>query len=83
MATCVPETATAAVKHHHDLVRDGDSKFFSECSPSPRTSSVPRDLHFQIMITAAECTDLIEPSVDCAFADFRGISAGDTTVLLA
>ena len=69
----VPETATAAVKHHYDLVRDGDSKFFSEFLVAHVFR--PRDLHFQIMIAAAEGTDLVVPSIDCAFADFRCVGA--------
>jgi len=34
------------------------------------------------MIAAAECTDLVVAALDCAFADFRCVRAGDATVLL-
>ena len=76
----VSESATAAVKHHHDLVRDSDSKFFRELFVAHVLW--PRDLHFQIMVAAAEGTDLVVPSIDCTLADFRGVGACDATVLL-
>src|SRR2546423_2923683 len=73
------EAAAAAVKHHHDLVRNGDPEFC--CELLVAHILWPRDLHLQIMIPTAEGTDLIVPALDCAVADFRCIGACDATVL--
>ena len=35
------------------------------------------------MIATAKCADLVVAAVDCAFADFRCVGAGDATVLLS
>src|SRR5215475_3053207 len=74
------EAAAAAVEHHHDLVRNRDSEFFRE----PIVAHVlwSGDLHFQIMIAAAERADLIVAALDRSLADFRCIGACDATVLL-
>ena len=63
------KAATAAVEHHHDLIRNGDPEFFRELPVAHVLW--PGDLHFQIMIPATECTDLIVAAFDCAVADFR------------
>ena len=74
------KSATAAVEHHHDLIRNGDPEFFRELPVAHVLW--PGDLHFQIMIPATECTDLIVAALDRAVADFRCVGARDTTVLL-
>ena len=74
------ETAAAAVKHHHDLVRNRDSEFLRELFVAHVLW--PRDLHLQVMIPAAERADLVVAALDCALADFRCIGACDATVLL-
>ena len=76
----MPEAAAAAVKHHHDLVRNRDPKFFRELLVAHVLR--PRDLHFQIMIAAAERADLVVAALNCALADFRCVGAGDAAVLL-
>ena len=68
------------MKHHDDLVRDRDSKFFSELFVAHVFWS--RDLHFEIMVAAAKGTDLVVTPINCAFADLRSIGARDATVLL-
>src|SRR4029077_4667823 len=75
------EAAAAAVKHHHDLIRNRDTEFFGELLVAQILWT--RDLHFQIMISAAEGTDLVIAALDCALADFRCIGACDATVLLS
>src|SRR6266550_377455 len=74
------EAAAAAVKHHNDLIRNGDAEFLRELLVAHVLW--PRDLHLQIMIAAAECTDLVAAALDCALADLRCIGACDATVLL-
>src|SRR5262245_60908775 len=74
------EATAAAVKHHHDLIRNRDPEFLRELLVAHVLW--PRDLHLQIMIPAAERADLIVAALDCAFADFRCIGAWDATVLL-
>ena len=74
------KAATAAVEHHHDLIRNGDPEFFRELPVAHVLW--PGDLHFQIMIPATECTDLIVAALDRAVADFRCVGARDATVLL-
>ena len=76
----VSESATAAVKHHHDLVRNGDPEFFCKLFVAHVLRS--RDLHLEIMITAAEGADLIVAALNRAVADFRCVRASDATVLL-
>ena len=74
------EPAAAAVEHHHNLVRNRDSKF---CGKLLITHVFgPNDLHFEIMVAAAERADLIVAAIDCALADFPRVSAGDTAVFL-
>src|SRR5213075_504661 len=73
------EAAAAAVKHHHDLVRNRDPEFC--CELLVAHVLWPCDLHLQIMIPTAEGTDLVIPALDCAVADFRCIGACDATVL--
>src|SRR2546430_10511216 len=75
------EPATAAVKHHYDLVRDRDSEFFRELLIAHVLW--PRDLNFQVMITAAQGTDLVVTAIDCAFANLRSVGVRDATVLLS
>src|SRR6266487_4525899 len=70
---CLPAIRTARTQ-----VRD--PKFFRELFVAHVLW--PRDLHFQIMVAAAEGTDLVVPSIDCTLADFRGVGACDATVLL-
>src|SRR5438046_9960316 len=74
------EAAAAAVKHHHDLVRNGDAEFFRELLVAHVLR--PGHLHFQVMIAAAECADLVVAALNCALADFRCIGTRDATVLL-
>src|SRR5215831_3938430 len=74
------EAAAAAVKHHHDLVRNGDPEFLRELFVAHVLW--PRDLHLQIMIPASEGTDLVIAALDCTVADLRCIGACDATVLL-
>src|SRR5580765_3226605 len=74
------EAAAAAVKHHHDLVRNRDPEFFRELLVAHVLRA--RDLHLQVMVPAAECADLVVAALNCALADFRCIGACDTTVLL-
>src|SRR5437868_14266849 len=73
------EAAAAAVKHHHDLVRNRDAEFCFELLLAHVLW--PCDLHLQIMIPTVEGTDLVVPALDCADADFRCIGACDATVL--
>src|SRR5438067_7743315 len=75
------EAAAAAVKHHHDLVRNRDAEFC--CELLVAHVLWPCDLHLQIMIPTAEGTDLVVPALDCAVADFRCIGACDATVLFS
>src|SRR5207247_9623046 len=63
----VTEAATAAVEHHHDLIRNRDAEFCYQFLVAHVLWA--RDLHFQVMIAAAECADLVVAAVDCAFAD--------------
>src|SRR5882724_9622415 len=74
------EAAAAAVKHHHDLVRNRDPEFFRELLVT--YVLWPRHLHLQIMVSAAERADLVVPALDCALADFRGLGTCDATILL-
>src|SRR5438874_10495254 len=74
------EAAAAAVKHHYDLIRNRDPEFFREFLVAHVLW--PHDLHFEVMIPAAERADLIVAALDCALADFRCIGARDATVLL-
>src|ERR1043166_3475405 len=74
------EAAAAAVKHHHDLVRNRDPEFFGELLIA--YVLWPRDLHLEIMVPAAERSDLVVAALNCALADFRCIGVCDTTVLL-
>src|SRR5204863_7541783 len=60
------EAAAAAVKHHYNLVRDRDPEFFCELLVPHVLRS--RDLHFEVMIPAAERADLIVAALDCALA---------------
>ena len=76
----VTEAATAAVKHHHDLVRNRDAE--SSCELLVAHIFGPNDLHFQIMVPAAERADLVVAAINCALADFFCIRAGDTAVFL-
>ena len=76
----VSETAAAAVEHHHDLVWNCDPEFCRQLVVAHILGS--RDLHFEVMIATAKCADLVVATVNRAFADFRCISAGDTTVFL-
>src|SRR5262249_46799478 len=75
------ETAAAAVKHHHHLVRNGDSKLFSELFIAHVLWS--RDLHFKVMITTTQGPDLVVPSIDCALANFRGVRPGNVAIFLS
>src|SRR5437870_11314662 len=69
------------MEHHQDLIRNRDSK---SCGKLLVAHILwPRDLHFEIMIAAAERTDLIVAAVDCALADIGCIGAGDAAVLLS
>ena len=76
----MPETTTATVKHDYDLIWDRDSKFFRE----PLVAHVfwSRDLHFEVMVTAAEGTNLVVTPINCAFANLRSVGRRDATVLL-
>src|SRR6478609_2669208 len=74
------EAAAAAVKHHHDLIRNRDAEFFRELLVAHVLR--PRHLHLQIMIAAAEGADLVVAALDCALADFRCVGACDATALL-
>src|SRR4030095_12860043 len=74
------ESAAAAVKHHHDLVWNGDPEFLRDLLGAH--VPCPRDLHLQIMIAAAEGTDLVVAALDCTVADLRCIGACNATVLL-
>src|SRR5262245_55046812 len=74
------EPAAAAVKHHHNLVRNRDPEFFRELLVAHVLW--PRDLYFQIMISAAEVTDLVIAALVCALADFRCFGTCDAAVLL-
>src|SRR4029077_17457453 len=74
------EAAAAAVKHHHDLVRNRDPEFLRELLVTHILWA--GDLHLQVMIAAAECADLVVTALNCALADFRCIGACDATVLL-
>src|SRR4029077_6706876 len=74
------EAAAAAVKHHHDLVRNRDPEFLRELLVTHVLW--PRDLHLQIMIPPAERADLVVAALNCALADFRCIGTCDATVLL-
>src|SRR5262249_23092448 len=76
----MPEAAAAAVKHHHDLVRNRDPESFRELFVAHVLC--PRDLDLQIVIPAAERADLVVAALDCALANFRGVRARDATVLL-
>ena len=58
----------AAMKHHHDLVGDGNAKLFSQLFIAHVLW--PRDLHFQIMIVAAQGTDLVISPINGSLADF-------------
>src|SRR5205823_5073848 len=75
------EAAAAAVKHHHDLVRNRDAEFC--CELLVAHVLWPCDLHLQIMIPTAEGPDLVVPALDCAVADLRCIGACDATVLFS
>ena len=74
------EAATTAVKHHHDLVRNRDSEFCREFLVAHVFR--PRDLHFQVMISAAERAYLIVAALHRAIANLRCVRAGDATILL-
>src|SRR4030095_12216854 len=60
------ETAAAAVKHHHNLIRNVDPEFLRELFVAHVLW--PRDLHFEIMIPAAERADLVVAALNCALA---------------
>src|SRR5262249_222289 len=74
----VPETAAATVKHHYDLVRNGDSEFLGKIFVTHVLW--PCDLHFQIMIAAAKGTNLIVAALNRAFALFRGVGSGNAAI---
>src|SRR5262245_51505483 len=74
------EAAAAAVKHHHDLVRNRDTEFCRELLVTHVLR--PRDLHLQIMIAAAKRADLIVAALNCALADLRCVGTCDATVFL-
>src|SRR5512132_175791 len=74
------EAAAAAVKHHHDLVWNGDAEFFRELLVA--RVLWPRDLDFQVMIAAAERADLVVAPLHCVLADFRCVGACDATAFL-
>src|SRR5438034_7363789 len=74
------EPAADSVEHHHDLVWNRNPEFCSELAVAHVLRA--RDLHFEVMIATAKCADLVVATVNRAFADFRCISAGDTTVFL-
>src|SRR6187431_1629227 len=74
------EAAAAAVKHHHDLVWNRDPEFLREFLVTH--VFWPRDLHLEVMISAAERADLVVTALDCALADFRCVGTDDATVLL-
>ena len=56
------------MKHHNDLVGDGNAKLFSQLFIAHVLW--PRDLHFQIMIVAAQGTDLVISPINGSLADF-------------
>src|SRR4029077_7940710 len=74
------EAAAPAMKHHHDLVRNRDPEFFRELFVAHVLW--PRDLHLQVMISTAECADLVIAALYCAIADFRCVGTCDATALL-
>src|SRR5437773_2222968 len=77
----VPETAAAAVEHHDDLVRDRNSELRRELFVAHVFG--PRDLHFEVMVSAADRADLVIAPIDSALADFPRVRAGDASVFLS
>src|SRR5207244_13324237 len=74
------EAAAAAVKHHHHLIRYRYSEFCRDFFVAHVFQ--PRDLHFQIMIAAAQGAYLIVAALHSAIANLRRVGAGDVTILL-
>src|SRR5688572_16266790 len=74
------EAAASAVKHDDDLTRLINLK-----QPGKRAiHDVLRadDLHLEIMVAGAQCSQLFQSTLDRSLADLRGIGAGDAAAFL-
>ena len=74
------EAAAAAVKHHHDLIRYRYSEFCRQLLVAHVFRS--RDLHFQVMIAAAQRAYLIVAALHRPITNLRCVRTGDATILL-